>query len=64
MGALESECPSHSCTNRTTKADVPAAPASKRKGSSGRQQLNPTVTLPRAARLATTVLLESDLAVA
>jgi len=28
--------------NRTTKADVPAAPAAKRKGSSGRQRLDPT----------------------
>jgi len=50
--------------NRTTKADVPAAPAAKRKGSSGRQQLDATITLPSAARLATTVLLESDLPVA
>jgi hypothetical protein len=50
--------------NRTASADMPAAPAAKRKGSSGRQQLDAKITLPSAARLATTVLFESDLPVA
>jgi hypothetical protein len=43
---------------------VPAAPAAKRKGSSGRQQLDAAITLPSAARLATAVLLDPDLFVA
>ena len=44
-----------------TKADVPAAPAANKNGRSGRQQLDATITLPSAARLATTVLPEPDL---
>ena len=46
------------------KAEVPAAPAANRNGSSGKQQLDAAITLPSAARLATTVLLDPDLLVA
>ena len=50
--------------NCATKAEVPAAPAAKRKGSTGRQQLDAAITLASAARLATAVLLDPDLLVA
>lgn len=45
-------------------ADVPAAPAANKNGSSGRQQLDAAITLPSAAKLATTVLRDPDLFVA
>jgi len=45
-------------------ADVPAVPAANKNGSSGRQQLEAAITLPSAARLATTVVLDPDLFVA
>src|SRR5882672_2940801 len=44
-----------------TKADVPATPAANTKGRSGKQQLDAAITLPSAAKLATTVLPEPDL---
>ena len=50
--------------NWTINVDVPAAPAANRNGSNGRQQLDAAITLPSAARLATTVLLDPDLFVA
>ena len=43
------------------KADAPAAPAAKRNGNKGRQQLEAAMTLPTAARLAATVILDPDL---
>src|SRR6266849_4245089 len=47
--------------NLPTEADIPAAPAANRKGTSGKQQLEAAITLPSAARLAATVLREPDL---
>ena len=47
--------------NCVKNADVPAAPAANKNGSSGRQQVEAAITLPSAARLATTVLREPDL---
>ena len=45
----------------TKNADVPAAPAAKRNGSSGKQQLDAKTTLPSAARLAAMVRFERAL---
>ena len=43
---------------------MPAAPAAKINGNSGRQQLEAAITLPSAARLTTTVLREPELSFA
>ncbi len=45
----------------TKNADVPAAPAAKRNGSSGKQQLEARITLPSAATLAAMVRFERGL---
>src|SRR5216684_6039913 len=47
--------------NGAKKADAPAAPPATRNGTSGRQQLEATITLPSAARLAAAVLFDPDL---
>jgi len=43
---------------------VPTAPAANRNGSNGKQQLDAAITLPNAARRATTMLVDPDLLVA
>ena len=42
----------------TKNAELPAVPAANTNGNRGKQQLDAKITLPRAARLATIVLLE------